>query len=266
MADDNVVETKLRTDDEVKFTPAEMEKLAELQTSYQVATSKIGQLNVQRILLEQQTENLDNEIQLAKDSYVKIQVEERELVKKLNDYKITTDGNFMIGFPDETPDELENTFNMARVGIAAYGVQITAFENEKKLKPTLEIKTRISNLQTRKKDEAVSYGKAQTLSRDSIIATAPIGYGDGYPWNSFPDGKVIVNNQFCNLIGRVTMDQILFDVTDVNVQIDDEVTVLGNSMDGKLNISVSDIAKWNKTIEWEILTNMSKRLERVEVE
>ena len=85
MADDNVVETKLRTDDEVKFTPAEMEKLAELQTSYQVATSKIGQLNVQRILLEQQTENLDNEIQLAKDSYVKIQVEERELVKKLND-------------------------------------------------------------------------------------------------------------------------------------------------------------------------------------
>ena len=62
------------------------------------------------------------------------------------------------------------------------------------------------------------------------------------------------------------MDQILFDVTDVNVQIDDEVTVLGNSKDGKLNISVSDIAQWNKTIEWEILTNMSKRLERVEVE
>ncbi len=161
---------------------------------------------------------------------------------------------------------LDSSFNMARVGIAAYGVQITAVDNENKLKPTLEIKTRISNLQTRKKGEAVSYGKAQTLSRDSIIATAPIGYGDGYPWNSFPDGKVIVNNQFCNLIGRVTMDQILFDVTDVNVQIDDEVTVLGNSMDGKLNISVSDIAQWNKTIEWEILTNMSKRLERVEVE
>ena len=162
--------------------------------------------------------------------------------------------------------KLDNSFNMARVGIAAYGVQITAVENENELIPTMEIKTRISNLQVRKKGEAVSYGKAQRLSRDSIIATAPIGYGDGYPWNSFPDGKVIVNNKFCNLIGRVTMDQILFDVTDVNVQIDDEVTVLGNSMDGKLNISVSDIAQWNKTIEWEILTNMSKRLERVEVE
>ena len=162
--------------------------------------------------------------------------------------------------------KLDNSFNMARVGIAAYGVQITAVENENELIPTMEIKTRISNLQVRKKGEAVSYGKAQRLSRDSIIATAPIGYGDGYPWNSFPDGKVIVNNQYCNLIGRVTMDQILFDVTDVNVQIDDEVTVLGSSVDGKLNISVSDIAQWNKTIEWEILTNMSKRLERVEVE
>ena len=162
--------------------------------------------------------------------------------------------------------KLDNSFNMARVGIAAYGVQITAVENENKLIPTMEIKTRVSNLQVRKKGEAVSYGKAQRLSRDSIIATAPIGYGDGYPWNSFPDGKVIVNNQFCNLIGRVTMDQILFDVTDVNVQIDNEVTVLGNSTDGKLNISVSDIAQWNKTIEWEILTNMSKRLERVEIE
>ena len=162
--------------------------------------------------------------------------------------------------------KLDNSFNMARVGIAAYGVQITAVENENELLPTMEIKTRISNLQVRKKGEAVSYGKAQRLSRDSIIATAPIGYGDGYPWNSFPDGKVIVNNQFCNLIGRVTMDQILFDVTDANVQIDDEVTVLGNSIDGKLNISVSDIAQWNKTIEWEILTNMSKRLERFEVE
>ena len=161
---------------------------------------------------------------------------------------------------------LDNSFSMARVGIAAYGVQITAVENENELIPTMEIKTRISNLQLRKKGEAVSYGKAKRLSRDSIIATAPIGYGDGYPWNSFPDGKVIVNNQFCNLIGRVTMDQILFDVTNANVQIDDEVTVLGNSMDGKLSISVSDIAQWNKTIEWEILTNMSKRLERFEVE
>ena len=155
---------------------------------------------------------------------------------------------------------------MVRIGIAAYGIEISPIKSKNKLLPTMEIKTRVSNLQVRKKGEAVSYGKAQRLSRDSIIATAPIGYGDGYPWNSFPDGKVIVNNQFCNLIGRVTMDQILFDVTDINVQIDDEVTVLGNSMDGKLNISVSDIAQWNKTIEWEILTNMSKRLERVEIE
>ena len=161
---------------------------------------------------------------------------------------------------------LDDSFNMVRVGIAAYGVEISPVESLNKLKPTMEIKTRISNLQHRKKGEAVSYGKAKILDRDSVIATSPIGYGDGYPWNTFPDGKVIVKNQFCKLIGRVTMDQILFDVTGLDAQIDDEVTVLGNSDDGKLNISVSDIANWNKTIEWEILTNMSKRLDRVEVE
>ena len=138
---------------------------------------------------------------------------------------------------------------MARVGIAAYGVQITAVENENKLIPTMEIKTRISNLQHRKKGEAVSYGKAKILDRDSVIATSPIGYGDGYPWNTFPDGKVIVKNQFCKLIGRVTMDQILFDVTGLDVKVDDEVTILGHSDDGKLNISVSDVAEWNNTIE-----------------
>ena len=65
----------------------------------------------------------------------------------------------------------------------------------------MEIKTRISNLQHRQKGEAVSYGKAKILDRDSVIATSPIGYGDGYPWNTFPDGKVIVKNQFCKLIG-----------------------------------------------------------------
>jgi alanine racemase len=161
---------------------------------------------------------------------------------------------------------LDESFNMVRIGIAAYGIEISPVESVNKLLPTMEIKTRISNLQYRKKGEAVSYGKAKILERDSVIATSPIGYGDGYPWNTFPEGKVIVKNQFCKLIGRITMDQILFDVTGLDVKVDDEVTILGHSDDGKLNISVSDIAEWNNTIEWEILTNMSKRLERIEVE
>ena len=159
----------------------------------------------------------------------------------------------------------DTAFNMSRIGLAAYGTFVSSENLNHELNPIMEIKTRISNLQKRKAGETVSYGKAQKLERDSIIATAPIGYGDGYPWNSFPDGRVIVKNTFCKLVGRVTMDQILFDVTDLNVEIDDEVVILGKSDDSSLEITVSDIASWNKTIEWEILTNMSKRLERVEV-
>ena len=156
-------------------------------------------------------------------------------------------------------------FNLSRIGLAVYGCNITPVDVEHKLKPTMEIKSRISNIQHRKKGEAVSYGKALELERDTIVGTAPIGYADGYPWNSFPEGKVIVNNQFCKLIGRVTMDQILFDITDINAEVNDEVVILGFSEDKKLNISVFNIAEWNKTIEWEILTNITDRLKRVEV-
>ena len=62
------------------------------------------------------------------------------------------------------------------------------------------------------------------------------------------------------------MDQILFDITDINAKVDDEVVILGSSEDGNSNISVFDIAEWIKTIEWEVLTNITDRLERVEVE
>ena len=161
----------------------------------------------------------------------------------------------------------EKIFNMTRVGLAAYGYSLSPVSVASKLKPVMEIKTRISNIQIRKKGESVSYGKAHILQKDSLIATAPIGYGDGYPWNSFPDGKVIVNNRFCRLIGRVTMDQILFDVTGMEVEINDEVTILGASLDSNIEISIKDIAKWNNTIEWEILTNIKdNRLNRVEIE
>ena len=161
----------------------------------------------------------------------------------------------------------EKIFNMTRVGLAAYGYSLSPVSVASKLKPVMEIKTRISNIQIRKKGESVSYGKAHILQKESLIATAPIGYGDGYPWNSFPDGKVIVNNRFCRLIGRVTMDQILFDVTGMEVEINDEVTILGASLDSNIEISIKDIAEWNNTIEWEILTNIKdNRLNRVEIE
>ena len=62
------------------------------------------------------------------------------------------------------------------------------------------------------------------------------------------------------------MDQILYDITDVEANINDEVVLLGNSENNELKITVFDIAKWNNTIEWEILTNINERLERVEIE
>ena len=62
------------------------------------------------------------------------------------------------------------------------------------------------------------------------------------------------------------MDQILYDITDVEANINDEVVLMGNSENNELEITVFDIAKWNNTIEWEILTNINERLERFEIE
>ena len=62
------------------------------------------------------------------------------------------------------------------------------------------------------------------------------------------------------------MDQILYDITDVEANINDEVVLLGNSQNNELEITVFDIAKWINIIEWEILTNINERLERVEIE
>jgi len=195
-------------------------------------------------------EPTDESIQLFKETISKVDIK---------DLLVHSDNSGSIFY------NFDPIFNLSRIGLAVYGCNITPVDVEHQLKPTIEIKSRISNIQHRKKGEAVSYGKALELERDTIVGTAPIGYADGYPWNSFPEGNVIVNNQFCKLIGRVTMDQILFDITDVDVEVNDEVVILGSSEDKKLYISVFDIAEWNKTIEWEILTNISNRLERVEV-
>lgn len=71
------------------------------------------------------------------------------------------------------------TFNLSRVGLAVYGCNITPAEVVQDLKPTMAIKTRISNIHHRKKGEAVSYGKALTLERDTTVGVSPVGYGDG---------------------------------------------------------------------------------------
>ena len=109
----------------------------------------------------------------------------------------------------------------------------------------------------------VSYGRTEILKRPTKVATLSCGYADGYPRQISGKGaEVLIHGQRCPLLGRVTMDLIMVDVTDLKepAQPGDEVVLLGAQ--GDQAISVMDLAKMADTIAWHIFTGMTRRVER----
>lgn len=153
----------------------------------------------------------------------------------------------------------------ARVGIAMYGVLSTkedSKEFEGKLEPVLTIKARIASLRMLAEGETAGYGMAYEAKSERVIAAITIGYADGIPRElSGGNGSVLVHGKEVPIIGRVCMDQMLIDITDVAyVQTGDEVVIIGKS--GEKEITVYDIAKKTGTISNEILSRLGGRLER----
>ena len=132
------------------------------------------------------------------------------------------------------------------------------------LRPVMSLRSRIMLLKTVGKGEKLGYGCSFETSRDSLIATIPIGYDDGYPRTLSNRGRVIVSGKFAPVVGRVSMDLILVDVTDVpGVSLDEQITLLGQ--DGELSISAEDLAELAGTISYEISCGISSRVPRIYV-
>ncbi len=109
---------------------------------------------------------------------------------------------------------------------------------------------------------SISYGQTFITKRESLIATLPIGYADGYPRLLSNRGEVLVGGQRAKVAGRVCMDLTMIDVTDIrNVKQGDEVVLLGRQSDAE--ISADQIAAWANTISYEILTSISARVPRI---
>lgn len=159
----------------------------------------------------------------------------------------------------------ESLFNMVRPGLAIYGM--LPFDYAGKvvpLKPVLSLKSKIVFLKTLPKGKYISYSKTYCTKRKTKVATIPIGYADGILRKLSNRGKVIVKGCLCDIIGRVTMDMIMLDVTNVkDVKIGDEVILIGEQ-DGK-KITVENVASWAETINYEITTRLSERIPRVVV-
>jgi alanine racemase len=155
--------------------------------------------------------------------------------------------------------------NLVRIGGALYGIGkdiFTPSETVERLKPVIRLRTEIELLKRVPAGETLGYGCSFTTKRDSLIASIPVGYNDGVPRSLSNRGKVVVNGEFAPVVGRVSMDLILVDVTDVkDVALFDEVVLIGEQRGAE--ITVEEIAKIADTISYEITCRISKRVPRV---
>lgn len=155
--------------------------------------------------------------------------------------------------------------NLVRIGGILYGLgdDVLPQNLEKpRLKPVMALCSQINLLKTVPKGETLGYSRSFTTARDSLIATIPIGYHDGYPRGLSNNGKVIINGVYASIVGRVSMDWTIIDVTDVpDVKIGDEVILIGES--GGLRIKAEDLAKQVETISYEITCGINNRVTRI---
>ena len=157
-------------------------------------------------------------------------------------------------------------FDQVRPGIILYGCYPSheVDKSQLELKPAMSVKANIVHLKKVPSGTTVSYGRRYTATRESLIATIPLGYADGFPRPYSMKGKVIVNGVVAPIAGNICMDQCMVDVTDVPyVRLGDEVTVMGK--DGIHEILADDIADATDTINYEIVCAFGQRLPKVYV-
>lgn len=148
----------------------------------------------------------------------------------------------------------------ARVGIALYGGEALDV-GVSRLEPILTWRTKIVRLKSVGVGGAVGYGTTFRAQRESLIATLPVGYADGYNRLLSNRGSVLIHGRRAPVVGRVSMDLVTIDVTDVpNVTVGDSVTLLGR--DGSDEITAEEIAALTGTINYEVFCAISARVPR----
>lgn len=155
-------------------------------------------------------------------------------------------------------------YDMVRPGIILYGCYPSEEVSKEiiDLEPVMSIKANILQLKEVGPGFSVGYGRKFTTTRQSKIATLPLGYADGLPRPYSQVGKVIVRGQFAPIAGNICMDQCMVDVTDIpHVALGDEVVVMGKQ--GDLSITAQDIGEATGTINYEIVCAFGQRLEKL---
>jgi len=154
--------------------------------------------------------------------------------------------------------------DMVRAGISLYGLYPSEEVSKEcvLLTPALSWYSHIVYIKTIHKGQCVSYGGRFKASKDVVVATIPVGYGDGYPRMLSEKGYVLIHGKKAPILGRVCMDQFMVDVTDIsNAKEGDLVTLLG--IDGEEQISAELIGELSGRFNYELVCDIGKRVPRV---
>jgi alanine racemase len=160
----------------------------------------------------------------------------------------------IISYPAQAGD-------MVRAGLMMYGSS-PIVEFQPKLRAVMTWKTRITLIRDMPAGHGISYGRIFITKAPTRVATLAVGYADGYQRHLTNKGaEVLIHGCRCPVLGRVTMDQILVDVTDLpEVREGDEVVLMGRQ--GSEEILAAELAEKSGTIAWEIFTGVGRRVER----
>lgn len=155
---------------------------------------------------------------------------------------------------------LNNKYNLVRPGLIMYGYE-SASDTLKKIdiKPVCTLKSKIIFIKKVPKNTSIGYGRSYTTSKETIIATIPMGYADGLRRCLSNKWYVVINKRKAPIIGNICMDSFMVDVSDIpNVKIGDTVYIWDNEI-----IHLEDIAKASNSINYEILCTISNRIPRI---
>ena len=156
----------------------------------------------------------------------------------------------------------EAHLNMVRAGITIYGIYPSEeMRRDKDLKPVMQLKSHVAHVKTVPAGTPVSYGGTFVTSRQTRIATIPVGYGDGYPRSLSNRGYVLIGGKKAPILGRVCMDQFMVDVTGMDVKTGDEVTLMG--YDHGVLLSVEELGALSGRFPYEFVCDISPRVRRV---
>jgi len=156
----------------------------------------------------------------------------------------------------------EFNYDMVRAGIMLYGLYPSNHINRDivDLKEVMCLKTKIAQIKNLNAGSSISYGLNFTVQRNSKIAILPIGYADGYSRTLSNQSHVIINDKKAPIVGNICMDQCIIDVTDIDINREDDVILFGGNDNG---ITIDSIAKLLQTINYEVVCMVKKRVPRV---